>query len=118
MIVDYKDDVTAFNGLKKGTIVGKGIINNRMRNLLMKWLEKKGIPTHFVKELSDREALVKKVTIVPLEEQRLSDKKYGSTKQGIAPFYSDKYQKKSNRKPDDVSCQARRQPSRTPRNHP
>ena len=67
LVVDYKDDATAFNGLKKGTIVGKGIINNRMSNLLMQRLEKKGIPTHFVKELSDRATLVKKVTIVPLE---------------------------------------------------
>lgn len=66
-IVDYKDDATAFNGEKKGTIVGKGIINNRVTNHLMKMLEKKGIPTHFVQELSDRETLVKKVTIVPLE---------------------------------------------------
>ena len=67
LIVSYKDDATAFNGLKKGTIVGKGIINNRMSNLLMQRLEKSGIPTHFVEELSDRETLVKKVSIVPLE---------------------------------------------------
>lgn len=67
LIVDYKDDATAFNGLKKGTIVGKGVINNKMSNLLMQRLEKAGIPTHFVKELSDRETLVKKVSIVPLE---------------------------------------------------
>lgn len=66
-IVDYKDDATAFNGLKKGTISGKGSINNRVTNHLMKLLEKNGIPTHFVKELSERETLVKKVTIVPLE---------------------------------------------------
>lgn len=66
-IVDYKDDATAFNGLKKGTILGKGAINNRVTNHLMKLLEKNGIPTHFVQELSDRETLVKKVTIVPLE---------------------------------------------------
>lgn len=66
-IVDYKDDATAFNGLKKGTINGKGVINNRVTNHLMELLEKKGVPTHFVKELSDRETLVKKVTIVPLE---------------------------------------------------
>jgi len=66
-IVDYKDDATAFNGLKKGTILGKGAINNRVTNHLMKLLEKNGIPTHLVKELSDRETLVKKVTIVPLE---------------------------------------------------
>lgn len=66
-IVDYKDDATAFNGEKKGTIVGKGVVNNRMSNLLMQYLEENGIPTHFVKELSDRETLVKKVKIVPLE---------------------------------------------------
>ncbi|OGO90662.1 MAG: phosphoribosylaminoimidazolesuccinocarboxamide synthase [Clostridiales bacterium GWF2_38_85] len=66
-IVDYKDDATAFNGLKKGTISGKGVINNRVTNHLMKLLESKGIPTHFIKELSERETLVKKVTIVPLE---------------------------------------------------
>lgn len=66
-IVDYKDDATAFNGLKKGSIEGKGVINNRMSNFLMTIMEKAGVPTHFVKELSDRETLVKKVTIVPLE---------------------------------------------------
>ena len=67
VIVSYKDDATAFNGLKKGTIVGKGVINNRMTNFLMKMLEKNGIPTHFIEELSDRETLVKRVKIVPLE---------------------------------------------------
>ncbi len=66
-IVDYKDDATAFNGLKKGTIAGKGIINNQMSNRLMQIIEQKGVPTHFVKELSERETLVKKVSIVPLE---------------------------------------------------
>lgn len=66
-IVDYKDDATAFNGLKKGTIAGKGIINNQMSNRLMQMIEQKGVPTHFVKELSERETLVKKVSIVPLE---------------------------------------------------
>lgn len=66
-IVDYKDDATAFNGLKKGTIVGKGVINNQMTNYFMGLMEKAGIPTHFVKELSERETLVKKVSIVPLE---------------------------------------------------
>lgn len=66
-IVDYKDDATAFNGLKKGTIEGKGVINNRVTNHLMKLLEKNGIPTHFVEELSARETLVKRVSIVPLE---------------------------------------------------
>ena len=67
VIVDYKDDATAFNGEKKGTIVGKGVINNRMTNFLFKKLEKEGIPTHLVEELSDRETAVKKVEIVPLE---------------------------------------------------
>ena len=66
-IVSYKDDATAFNGLKKGTIAGKGVVNNRMTNLLMQLLEKAGVPTHFVEELSDRDTLVKKVKIVPLE---------------------------------------------------
>lgn len=66
-IVDYKDDATAFNGQKKGTITGKGVVNNKMSNYLFKLLEKKGIPTHFVEQLSDRETLVKKVEIVPLE---------------------------------------------------
>ncbi|MGM9682480.1 MAG: phosphoribosylaminoimidazolesuccinocarboxamide synthase [Eubacteriales bacterium] len=66
-IVSYKDDATAFNGLKKGTIAGKGVVNNRMSNYLMQLLEKQGIPTHFVEELNDRETLVKKVKIVPLE---------------------------------------------------
>ncbi|MGN0165068.1 MAG: phosphoribosylaminoimidazolesuccinocarboxamide synthase [Lachnospiraceae bacterium] len=67
LIVDYKDDATAFNGLKKGTIVGKGIINNKMSNHVMQILEKEGVPTHYVQELSDRETAVKKVEIVPLE---------------------------------------------------
>ncbi|MDO4317148.1 MAG: phosphoribosylaminoimidazolesuccinocarboxamide synthase [Lachnospiraceae bacterium] len=67
LIVDYKDDATAFNGLKKGTIVGKGVINNKMSNHVMQILEKKGVPTHYIEELSDRETLVKKVEIVPLE---------------------------------------------------
>ena len=67
LIVDYKDDATAFNGLKKGTIVGKGAINNRMTNHIFKILETKGVPTHYIEELSDRETAVKKVEIVPLE---------------------------------------------------
>jgi len=67
VIVDYKDDATAFNGEKKGTIIGKGVINNRMTNHLMRLLEKEGVPTHYVEELSDRETAVKKVSIVPLE---------------------------------------------------
>ena len=66
-IVSYKDDATAFNGLKKGTITGKGVVNNKMSNYLMKQLEEAGIPTHLVEELNDRETLVKKVSIVPLE---------------------------------------------------
>ncbi len=67
LIVDYKDDATAFNGEKKGTIVGKGAINNRMTNYIFQQIEKAGVPTHFVKELSDRETEVKRVSIVPLE---------------------------------------------------
>ena len=67
VIVDYKDDATAFNGEKKGTISGKGVINNRMTNYMFKMLEKEGVPTHLVKEISDRETIVKKVSIVPLE---------------------------------------------------
>ena len=67
VIVSYKDDATAFNGLKKGTISGKGVINNRMTNYLMQMLEKAGVKTHFVEELSERETLVRKVSIVPLE---------------------------------------------------
>lgn len=66
-IVSYKDDATAFNGQKKGTILGKGAINNRLTNYFMKLLESKGIPTHFVEEINDTDAVVKKVTIVPLE---------------------------------------------------
>ena len=67
VIVSYKDDATAFDGAKKGTIVGKGVINNQMTNRLMAKMEKAGIPTHFVEELSERDTLVKKVSIVPLE---------------------------------------------------
>lgn len=67
VIVSYKDDATAFDGLKKGTITGKGVVNNRMSNYLMAQLEKEGVPTHFVEEINDREAIVKKVSIVPLE---------------------------------------------------
>lgn len=67
LLVDYKDDATAFNGLKKGTIAGKGAINNRVTNYMMQILEKEGVKTHLVKELSARETLVKKVSIVPLE---------------------------------------------------
>ena len=66
-LVEYKDDATAFDGQKKGTIVGKGAINNRMTNLLMVLLEQKGVPTHFVEERSDRETVVRKVGIIPLE---------------------------------------------------
>ena len=67
LIVSYKDDATAFNGVKRGTIEGKGVINNRMSNYLMRYLERADIPTHFVRELSERETLVKRVEIVPLE---------------------------------------------------
>ena len=66
-IVSYKDDATAFNGLKKGTILGKGAINNRVSNHLMRLLEQNVVPTHLVEELNDRETLVKRVQIVPLE---------------------------------------------------
>lgn len=67
VMVSYKDDATAFNGEKKGTIVGKGVVNNRMSNYLMQMLEGKGVPTHFVQEINDRDTIVKKVSIVPLE---------------------------------------------------
>ena len=67
VIVDYKDDATAFNGEKKGTISGKGVINNKMTNYMFGMLEKEGVPTHLVEEISDRETIVKKVSIVPLE---------------------------------------------------
>ena len=67
LIVEYKDDATAFNGLKKGTIRGKGVINNQMSNRLMAYLEKQGVPTHYVEEINERETIVKKVSIVPLE---------------------------------------------------
>lgn len=67
LIVSYKDDATAFNGLKKGTILGKGAINNRMTNYLFQIIEKQGIPTHYIQELNDRETVVKRVEIVPLE---------------------------------------------------
>ena len=78
VIVSYKDDATAFNGLKKGTIQGKGVINNKMSNMMMAMLEKKGVPSHFVEELSDRDTLVKKVQIVPLEVIiRNFSKRYG-----------------------------------------
>lgn len=67
LIVDYKDDATAFDGKKKGTIIGKGVVNNRLTNHFMKMLEGKGVPTHYVEEISDRETIVKKVSIIPLE---------------------------------------------------
>lgn len=67
VIVSYKDDATAFNGLKKGQIAGKGVINNKMSNMMMQLLEKQGVDTHFVEEINDRETIVKKVSIVPLE---------------------------------------------------
>ncbi len=89
VIVDYKDDATAFNGEKKGTITGKGVINNQMTNHLMRKMEASGIPTHYVEELSERETAVKKVSIVPLEViiRNLSagsfSKRYG-VEEGIA----------------------------------
>ena len=67
VIVSYKDDATALDGLKKGTITGKGVINNKMSNYLCRLLEKHGVPTHFVEELNDRETVVKRVSIIPLE---------------------------------------------------
>ena len=67
LIVEYKDDATAFNGLKKGTIKGKGVTNNQMSNRLMAYLEKQGVPTHYIQEINERETIVKKVSIVPLE---------------------------------------------------
>lgn len=67
LIVDYKDDATAFNGLKKGTISGKGVINNKMSNFMCRMMEAEGIPTHYIEELSDRETAVRRVKIVPLE---------------------------------------------------
>ncbi|MEG0386842.1 MAG: phosphoribosylaminoimidazolesuccinocarboxamide synthase, partial [Niameybacter sp.] len=66
-IVSYKDDATAFNGEKKGTILGKGVVNNRMSNIMCRMLEENGIETHLVEELNDRETVVKAVQIVPLE---------------------------------------------------
>ena len=71
VIVDYKDDATAFNGIKKGSIAGKGVINNRMSNHMMRKLEAEGIPTHLIEELSERETAVKKVSIVPQHLRRL-----------------------------------------------
>lgn len=67
VLVDYKDDATAFNGLKKGTITGKGVINNQVTNFMMRMLEKEGVPTHYIEEISERETYVKRVKIVPLE---------------------------------------------------
>lgn len=67
LIVSYKDDATAFNGVKKGTIAAKGVVNNKLSNHLMQVLETKGVPTHFIKELNDRETVVKKVDIVAIE---------------------------------------------------
>lgn len=66
-IVSYKDDATAFNGLKKGTIAGKGVVNNQMSNYMFRLLEKQGIPTHYVEELNERETAVKRMSIIPLE---------------------------------------------------
>ena len=67
VIVSYKDDATAFNGQKKGTIVGKGVVNNKVTNYLMQMLEAQGVPTHFVEQIDDRDTIVRKVSIVPLE---------------------------------------------------
>ena len=67
LIVDYKDDATAFNGEKKGQIVGKGVVNNTMTNIILQLLEQKGVPTHYIEQISDRETIVKAVKILPLE---------------------------------------------------
>ena len=67
VIVDYKDDATAFNGLKKGTIAGKGVVNNKVSNHFFRLLEKQGIPTHYIEQLSDRETAVRRVEILPVE---------------------------------------------------
>ena len=67
VIVDYKDDATAFNGLKKGTIAGKGVVNNKVSNHFFRLLESRGIPTHYVEQLSDRETAVRRVEILPVE---------------------------------------------------
>ena len=67
LIVDYKDDATAFNGEKKGQIVGKGVVNHTMTNIILQLLEQKGVPTHYVEQISDRETIVKAVKILPLE---------------------------------------------------
>ena len=67
LIVDYKDDVTAFNGEKKGQIAGKGVVNNTMTNIILQLLEQKGVPTHYIEQISDRETIVKAVKILPLE---------------------------------------------------
>jgi phosphoribosylaminoimidazole-succinocarboxamide synthase len=93
-IVDYKDDATAFNGQKKGTISEKGIINNRVTNHLMRLLEKSGIPTHLVEEISDRETIVKKVSIVPLEvivriSRRVACKRLGTFRRTKLPHRMD-----------------------------
>ena len=76
LVVAYKDDATAFNGKKKGTIAGKGVVNNRMSNFLMARLEEAGVPTHLVRELSERETLVKKVDIIPLEVAQVQENLY------------------------------------------
>ena len=100
LIVSYKDDATAFNGVKRGTIRGKGVINNQMSNRLMQRLERQGVPTHYVKELSERETLVKRVSIVPLEvivrniAAGSFSKRYG-VKEGVvfdAPTFEISYQ--------------------------
>lgn len=83
VIVSYKDDATAFNGLKKGTISGKGVINNKMTNYMFGLLEKAGVPTHLVKELNDRETLVKKVSIVPSSNRKKRSRRQLLKKLGI-----------------------------------
>ena len=68
MIQYFKDDASAFDGVKKGTIVDKGVINNEVSNRIYQYLEEKGIKTHFVEQLNDRETLVKRLDIIPIEE--------------------------------------------------
>ena len=101
LIVDYKDDATAFNGLKKGTILGKGVINNQMTNRLMAKMEKAGIPTHFVRELSQRETLVKRVSIVPLERMAGMPARTGA-EDGKDPFFLSEC--RCDRKSSLISC--------------
>ena len=110
LIVAYKDDATAFNGKKKGTIAGKGVINNRMSNRLMARLEREGIPTHFLEELSDRDTLVRRVKIVPLEVivRNISAgsfcKRYGFPEGVVFPSPTVEYSYKNDELNDPLIC--------------